>query len=233
METVLMRESPDGAHSGLAPALSFVHVDAHLLVIEKPSGLLSVPGRGAHKQDCAAARAQREYPDALVVHRLDMATSGLLLMARGAAMQSSLSRAFAGRQVVKRYLAVVAGRPDSAACDEDGWSLIDLPLAADWPNRPRSIVDVARGKPSRTRWRLLAYDARQDTSRLELEPLTGRSHQLRVHLQSLGHAILGDSFYAPPVVLARSPRLLLHATALQLVHPLTAEPLSWSSAAPF
>lgn len=213
--------------------LQIVHADAHLLVIVKPAGLLSVPGRGADKQDCLAARVQRLVPDALVVHRLDMATSGLLLMARGAAMQRILSRAFADRQVGKRYLAVVAGRLDAPLPASSGWALIDLPLAADWPNRPRRIVDPVRGKPSQTKWRVLAYDAGADATRLELEPITGRSHQLRVHLQSLGHPILGDSLYAPPEVRSRSPRLLLHATALQLAHPATGEPLAWSSAAPF
>ena len=208
-----------------------IHADAYLLVIEKPAGMLSVPGRGADKQDCAAARVQRLYPDALVVHRLDMATSGLLLMARGAAMQRRLSRAFADRQVGKRYLAVVAGRLVAPAPGD--WALIDLPLAADWPNRPRRVVDLERGKPSQTRWRVLAHDAGADATRLELEPITGRSHQLRVHLQSLGHPILGDSLYAPPEVLARAPRLLLHASHLQLAHPATGEPVAWSSTAPF
>jgi tRNA pseudouridine32 synthase / 23S rRNA pseudouridine746 synthase len=225
-----MRKLSDADHGMAGPDL--VHADAHLLVVDKPAGLLSVPGRGADKQDCAAARVQRLYPDALVVHRLDMATSGLLLMARGAEMQRHLSRAFADRQVRKRYVAVVAGYLDAAASD-DGWGLIDVPLAADWPNRPRRIVDLERGKPSQTRWRVLAYNDGADATRLELEPITGRSHQLRVHLQSLGHSILGDSLYAPPDVQARSPRLLLHASALQLVHPATGEPLSWSSAAPF
>ena len=215
------------------PAPDFVHVDAHLLVIDKPAGLLSVPGRGADKQDCVAARVQRVYPDALVVHRLDMATSGLLLMARGARMQRHLSRAFAARQVGKRYVALVAGRLEAPLSDPAGWALIDLPLAADWPNRPRRIVDLVRGKPSQTRWRVLAYDPGANATRLELEPITGRSHQLRVHLQSVGHPILGDSLYAPPEVQARSARLLLHASALQLAHPATDEPLGWSSAVPF
>jgi len=227
---MLMRKLSDAGHS--MAGLDLVHADAHLLVVEKPAGLLSVPGRGADKQDCAAARVQRLYPDALVVHRLDMATSGLLLMARGAEMQRRLSRAFADRQVRKRYVAVVAGCL-GALTPDNAWALIDLPLAADWPNRPRRIVDLDRGKPSQTRWRVLAYDADTDATRLELEPITGRSHQLRVHLQSLGHAILGDSLYAPPDVQARSGRLLLHASALQLEHPATGEPLGWSSAVPF
>ena len=210
-----------------------VHADAHLLVVVKPAGLLSVPGRGDDKQDCASARVQRLYPDAKVVHRLDMATSGLLLMARGAAMQRCLSQAFAGREVGKRYLAVVAGRPDVPADALDGWALIDLPLAADWPNRPRRIVDRERGKPSQTRWRLLAHEPALDATRLELEPVTGRSHQLRVHLQAIGHPILGDSLYAPPEVQARAPRLLLHATDLRLAHPALGAVLHFSSGAPF
>ena len=213
--------------------LGRIFSDEHLLVVDKPAGLLSVPGRGTDKQDCAAARAQRAYPDALVVHRLDMATSGLLLMARGAAMQRALSRAFAERQVQKRYHAIVAGRLDPLQPAADGWCLTDVPLAADWPNRPRQIVDRMHGKPSQTRWRALAYDAAADATRVELEPLTGRSHQLRVHLQWLGHPILGDALYAPPQVRSRAARMLLHASGLQLVHPATREPLAWTSTAPF
>jgi tRNA pseudouridine32 synthase/23S rRNA pseudouridine746 synthase len=213
--------------------LVVVHADAHLLVVDKPAGVLSVPGRGADKQDCMAARVQRVYPDALVVHRLDMATSGLLLMARGAAMQRDLSRAFAQREVGKRYVAVVAGRLEQAHSANGGWGLIDLPLAADWPNRPLRVVDHEHGKPSQTRWRVLAGDAGRDQTRVELEPLTGRSHQLRVHLQALGHPILGDNFYAPPEVRSRSPRLLLHASDLWLDHPATLQAVHWTSPAPF
>ena len=215
-----------------AHGLVLVHADAHLLVFDKPAGLLSVPGRGADKQDCMAARAQRLCPDALVVHRLDMATSGLWLMARGAEMQRRLSRAFAEREVGKRYVAVVAGRLETPS-SADGWSLVDLPLAADWPNRPRRIVDHEHGKPSQTRWRIVEHDAHAGTTRLELEPLTGRSHQLRVHLQALGHPILGDTLYAPSDVQTRSARLLLHATELRFLHPATGEALAFSSPAPF
>ncbi len=220
--------------------LSLLHADGHLLVFDKPSGLLSVPGRGADKQDCMAARAQRAYPDALVVHRLDMATSGLWLMARGADMQRRMSNAFAQREVGKRYVAVVAGLLEAPISSTDGWSLIDLPLAADWPNRPRRIVDHEKGKSSQTRWRVLerlsappgeGHDG--GTTRVELEPFTGRSHQLRVHLQALGHPIVGDALYAPAEVQARSPRLLLHATELRLAHPATGEAMVFSSACPF
>lgn len=201
-------------------------VDKWLLVLEKPAGLLSVPGRGQDKQDCLSARTQWHYPDALVVHRLDMATSGLLLMGRGAAVQRTLSTAFACRDVGKRYVALVAGRMQ-------GEGQIELPLIADWPNRPRQIVDTVNGKPSRTHWRALAYDALGDTTRVELEPITGRSHQLRVHLQSMGHPILGDALYAPPHVHERAPRLMLHATRLELAHPETGQALRFDSRPPF
>jgi tRNA pseudouridine32 synthase/23S rRNA pseudouridine746 synthase len=252
-----------------------LYQDEHLLVLDKPAGLLSVPGRGADKQDCLSARAQRLWPDALVVHRLDMATSGLLLMARSPAVQRVLGNAFADRQVRKRYEAVVTGRlaapqddagphdaglhdaglhdagphdaglhdpglhharlPSSPGEEpaEGGWGVIDLPLALDWPRRPLSIVDRERGKPSRTLWRVLAHDGPQGTTRVELAPVTGRSHQLRVHLQALGHPILGDALYAPAPVQAQAPRLLLHATRLAFAHPVDGRPLDFHSPAPF
>jgi len=200
-------------------------VDEHLLVMDKPSGLLAVPGRGEDKQDCLSARAQRLWPDALIVHRLDMATSGLVLMGRGLHMQRVLGRAFAERAVGKQYEAVVAG---VVAPDE---GVIDLPLARDWPNRPLQKVDRDEGRPSVTRWRVLARG--DDSTRLALEPVTGRTHQLRVHLQAIGHPILGDGLYAPAPAQARAARLALHATALSLAHPATGEPLAFTSAAPF
>ena len=202
-------------------------MDEHLLVLDKPAGLLAVPGRGEDKQDCLAARAHALWPDALVVHRLDMATSGLFLMGRGLHMQRVLSRAFAERRVHKRYEAVVAGL--LAAPGAQG--VIDLPLAADWPRRPLQKVDPAHGRPSTTRWEVLAQVA--GNTRLALEPVTGRSHQLRVHLLAIGHPILGDALYAPAEVQALAPRLLLHASALQLAHPATGEPLAFASPAPF
>ena len=204
-----------------------VHVDAHCIVAVKPSGLLSVPGRGEHGQDCLAARVQEEFTDALIVHRLDMSTSGLMLFARGAATQCALSAAFAAREVHKRYVAVVSGRVESDHGE------IDLPLLADWPNRPKQKVDRDIGKPSLTRWRVLAIDAERDATRLELEPVTGRAHQLRVHLLAIGHPILGDALYAPPEVLARADRLLLHASSLRFAHPATGEQIVLESAPPF
>ena len=204
-----------------------VHVDAHCIVAVKPSGLLSVPGRGEHGQDCLAAHVQAEFGDALVVHRLDMSTSGLMLFARGAAAQRALSAAFAARAVHKRYVAIVHGRVG----DERGE--ITLPLLADWPNRPKQKVDRDTGKPSLTRWRVLAFDTARHATRLELEPVTGRAHQLRVHLVAIGHPILGDALYAPPEVLARADRLLLHASSLRFAHPATGESIVLESAAPF
>ena len=182
-----------------------VHADDRLVVIDKPAGLLSVPGRT--EPDCASARVQVLYPDALIVHRLDQATSGLLLFARGAQAQRELSADFAERRVGKVYVAIVAGRLE-------GEGLIDVPVGADWPNRPRQQVDLEHGKPSQTRWRVLGPQGQH--TRVALEPLTGRSHQLRVHLAHLGHAMLGDTLYAAPDIAAASPRLLLHASELQV-----------------
>jgi len=222
--------------NGTATAgFGLLHADDSLLVLDKPAGLLAVPGRGEGKQDCLSARVQAAFPDALIVHRLDQATSGLMLMARGAAMQRALSRAFESREVHKRYVAVVEGcMPSSDAGNGNrGWGLIDLPIIVDWPRRPLRIIDNERGKPSQTRWRVLGFDAAANTTRVELEPVTGRSHQLRVHLQALGHPILGDALYAPAEVQAKAPRLLLHAAALRFTHPGSGLEMSFESAPAF
>jgi tRNA pseudouridine32 synthase/23S rRNA pseudouridine746 synthase len=226
--------SPDTAQTQSAPAeapLEVLYEDAHLLVLNKPSGLLSVPGRGADKQDCLSARVQQCYPDALIVHRLDMQTSGLLAMARGIDAQRAINRAFEHRLVHKRYQAVV----DGIACvaGDAEWGVIDLPLELDWPNRPKHIVDYASGRPSVTRWRVLSPDTARHGTRLELEPITGRSHQLRVHLQAIGHPILGDDLYASADAIARASRLLLHACELNLPHPVTGVLMSFRSPPPF
>ncbi len=197
--------------------------DAALVVAEKPAGLLAVPGRGEDKQDCLSARLQKIFPDLLVVHRLDMATSGLMVFARGAEMQRKLSRAFHDREVEKRYTAVVAGKLAPAVGE------ISLPLGADWPNRPKQKVDHAAGKHSLTRYRVLTYDASAHTTRVELEPVTGRTHQLRVHLAEVGHPIVGDALYGGGL----SERLLLHASMLAFTHPLTGAALSFVSEPPF
>ncbi|HEY4069601.1 MAG TPA: RluA family pseudouridine synthase [Burkholderiaceae bacterium] len=201
------------------------HADTACLVVDKPAGLLSVPGRGPHLQDCVAVRTKTRFADALVVHRLDMATSGLLLFARGLEAQRALSRAFAQREVHKRYVAVVAGHLDGERGE------IDLPLIADWPNRPLQKVDRDIGKPSLTRWRVLGVEG--ERTRLELEPVTGRAHQLRVHLQAIGHPIVGDALYAPPQVLAGADRLLLHAAWLRFAHPATGAVIEVDSPVPF
>jgi len=218
--------------------IPLVHADECCLVVDKPAGLLSVPGRGPDKQDCVAARLQATFPDALVVHRLDMATSGLLLFARGLAAQRALSAAFERGDVRKRYQAVVQGRmtppeargPTQEWEGESGWGLIDLPLMADWPQRPLQKV-APEGRASRTFWRILAHEA--NTTWVELAPLTGRTHQLRVHLLALGHPILGDALYGDTGVRERSPRLLLHASQLAIAHPQDAKRCAWESQPPF
>jgi len=211
----------------MSAALGIVHADAHCIVVDKPGGLLAVPGRGEAGRDCLSERVRSEYADALIVHRLDMATSGLMLLARGADAQRTLSIAFARREVDKRYVAVVAGRLNSSEGE------IDLPLAADWPNRPRQQVDAVRGKPSLTRYRVLDIDAARNTTRLELEPVTGRAHQLRVHLLAIGHPILGDALYGSAEVQAAAPRLLLHASSLRFAHPASGESMCFDLPPPF
>ncbi|MCS4509079.1 RluA family pseudouridine synthase [Xylophilus ampelinus] len=232
VDTASLPAALQTARTGLAE-LPAHHADPHLLVVEKPAGLLAVPGRGEDKQDCLSARVQALYPDALVVHRLDMATSGLVVFARSPAVQRMLGDAFAERAVHKEYEAVVSGRPAGGAADAQGWRTIDLPLGADWPRRPMQKVDAEAGKPSLTRWRPLSHDPVAGTARLRLTPVTGRTHQLRVHLRAIGHPILGDALYAPPAVLAAAPRLLLHAVLLAFAHPVTGAALRFRSAVPF
>ncbi len=193
--------------------LECLYNDDDLLAFNKPSGLLAVPGRGESMQDCLSLRVQAVYPDALVVHRLDMDTSGVMLMAHGKWAQSQLSQMFQARAITKQYHALVTGRLRSPRGE------VDLPLIADWPNRPRQMVDSENGKPSLTRYQVLDYNAEANISRVLLEPVTGRSHQLRVHMQCLGHPILGDRLYADAMTLGKAARLMLHATTLSLQHP--------------
>ncbi len=199
------------------------HIDNALLLAEKPAGLLSVPGRAEGNRDCVVTRLQADYPDALTVHRLDQVTSGLLLHARGKAMQVALSMQFERRQVGKRYEALVQGLMEGESGE------IALPLICDWPNRPKQKVDFELGKPALTRWRVLARDASTQCTRVELEPVTGRSHQLRLHLASIGHPIVGDVMYgAMPAA-----RVCLHARSLAFVHPRSGQTLTFESPAPF
>ncbi len=214
--------------NGAVPPEVVFHDDS-LLVLHKPAGLLTVPGRGPDKQDCLSARVQAAYPEALVVHRLDQATSGLVLMARSPDIQRQLSAAFATRAVDKTYLARVQGD----CGDARDWQLIDLPIGQHWPDRPLRHIASAGGQPSQTRWRCLHADADGQASLLELQPLTGRTHQLRLHLQAIGHPIWGDTLYAPAAVARASPRLLLHAWRLALQHPVTGETVHWEAPCPF
>lgn len=207
--------------------VALLHEDGSLLVVHKPAGLLSVPGRGEDRQDCVLRRVQATHPEALIVHRLDQATSGLLVLARDAASHRQLSIDFAARRVHKRYIAIVAGEPAQPS------GSIDLPLSCDWPNRPRQQVDHVHGKPSLTHWQCVTGPAQPGGTRLQLTPITGRSHQLRVHLAALGHAIVGDTLYAPPPWDTQSPRLLLHAEWLSLPHPRGGQPLEFNDPAPF
>ncbi len=208
--------------------LELLHAEPAFVVLAKPPGLLSEPGRGPEKRDSLLIRAQAVYPDARIVHRLDMLTSGAIVLARETLAHASLSEAFRERRVDKRYEALVHGRP---AHDEGE---IDLPLVVDWPNRPRQLVCHATGKPSLTRYRVTG-EARVaglgTLTRIALAPVTGRTHQLRVHLAALGCPIAGDPFYG--VEGDASPRMMLHACRLALPHPLTGEPLAFESAVPF
>lgn len=195
--------------------------DDWLIVTEKPAGLLSVPGRLI--SDSLASRIQTIHPDARVVHRLDQDTSGLMLFARGQAMTSALGKMFAGRQMDKRYEALICGRLESPA------GLVDLPLIVDWPNRPRKKIDYHEGKHSLSRYQRL--EASDSQSRVALFPITGRSHQLRMHMAGIGHAIVGDTLYGDPRCPA--PRLMLHACALNFRHPVSFDAMAFHSPAPF
>ena len=209
--------------------LTLVYTDESLIVVNKPPGLLAVPGRGADKADCVSLRVQQYYNDALVVHRLDQATSGLMLMARGVPMQRSLNLLFETRKVHKTYVAVVHGL---VALDE---GRIDLPLAADWPARPKQKVDGAFGKSAQTNFSVVSRNTHKNTTRLELQPITGRTHQLRVHLCAIGHPIVGDGLYGS-VALDKAmgaTRLCLHAQRLTLLHPNSAHALDWTIDAAF
>lgn len=204
---------------------SVLYADAALLVAEKPAGLLSVPGRGDDKQDCLMARLLPDYPDARIVHRLDCDTSGLLVIARDSNTHRELSRQFHDREIEKRYVALVLGLPEG-----DGGE-ITLPLRYDPPTKPRHVVDVATGQPALTVWNVLAR--LEGFSRVSLVPHTGRTHQLRVHMQALGHPMLGDTLYAPADACGPHGRLCLHAETLGFTHPVHGGRLRFTRPAPF
>ncbi len=205
--------------------LVVVHRDHEILLVDKPAGLLSVPGKGAHLADCLITRVQRAFPEALLVHRLDRDTSGIMVFALTTGAQRHLGLQFEKRQIKKVYVARVWGR----VTDDTG--TVDLPLIVDWPNRPRQMVDLENGRAAQTDWRVVRRDA-DGTTRLRLMPRTGRSHQLRVHMKEIGHPILGDPFYADGPARAY-PRLMLHSESLRLRHPDGGKGLSFSSKCPF
>jgi tRNA pseudouridine32 synthase/23S rRNA pseudouridine746 synthase len=207
--------------------LDVIYQDEAMVVVNKPAGLLSVPGRGEGREDCMASRVARCFGDALIVHRLDMATSGLLVLARGEAMQRKLSMLFQERQVSKRYVALVHGLLDQARGE------VNLPLITDWPNRPRQMVCLEQGKPSLTHFYVLLRDEALAQTRVALEPVTGRSHQLRVHMLASGHPIVGDPLYGDVAQQAAWPRLMLHASQIALSHPLTGAAVELISPVPF
>lgn len=205
------------------PDIRIIHASRRFVIVDKPAGMLSVPGKGPDKQDCAAARVAAHFPHAsgpLVVHRLDMDTSGLLVFGLDADAQRHLAMQFEARTTRKRYIALIAGMPPA----ESG--LIDLPMRADIDRRPMQIIDHIRGRPSQTRYRLLALEP--DRARLELEPVTGRTHQLRVHLAAIGLPIIGDVLYGPAQS-SEAPtdasRLYLHASELTVADPETGQPV--------
>ncbi len=204
--------------------LDVLHEDAQLIVVNKPSGLLSVPGRGEHLADCLLARVQAAFPQALLVHRLDRDTSGVMVFAQTPHAQRHLSMQFEKCQTRKIYVARVFGRVERKT------GTIDLPLIVDWPNRPRQMVCHETGKAAITDWRVVKHEG--DTTRVRLFPKTGRSHQLRVHMQALGHPILGDPFYAEGA--ARDyPRLMLHSEELRLKNPEGGVSMKFRAAADF
>lgn len=204
-----------------------VYQDEAIWVVEKPAFLLSVPGRGPENSDSVLSRLQQRDPSVLLLHRLDLDTSGLMVFARSRLAQKSIARGFQQRTIEKRYEAVVSGLMPT---DEGN---IDLPIAPDWQNRPRSMIDAERGKSAQTDWSRLSEDCVANTSRLTLKPITGRSHQLRLHLKAINHPILGCDLYAPADVEAMSSRLLLHACGLGFQHPLTDQWVSFQSRVPF
>ncbi|MEM8801419.1 MAG: pseudouridine synthase [Pseudomonadota bacterium] len=204
--------------------LDVVHTDHEVLLVGKPDGLLSVPGKGAHLADCLFSRVQAVYPEALLVHRLDRDTSGIMVFALTPHAQRHLGLQFEKRQVKKTYVARVFGK----VADKSG--TIDLPLAVDWPNRPRQHVDRKNGRPALTDWRVLRTSEAE--TRLRLFPKTGRSHQLRVHCLAMGHVILGDPLYAEGEARA-FPRLMLHSESLRFRHPDGGKGMSFSVKVPF
>lgn len=210
----------------LEPWLHILYQDAHIMVVNKPSGLLSVPGRLDEHKDSVMTRIQRDYLEAESVHRLDMATSGVIVVALTKAAERELKRQFREREPAKTYVARVWGHP----AQEKG--MVDLPLICDWPNRPKQKVCFDTGKSAQTDYQVVEY-GEDNSARVALKPITGRSHQLRVHMLALGHPILGDGFYAHPEAKAMADRLLLHAESLTITHPAFGNAMTFRQPADF
>lgn len=207
------------------PWLAIVHLERDFVVLDKPSGLLSVPGKDPALADSIQTRAQHRWPGSSMVHRLDKDTSGLIVVAFNKRAHAKIAMQLELRTAEKSYVARVWG-------DMPGESgLVDLPIATDWENKPRQRVDYERGRPAQTEWRVLLRE--NGVTRVNLHPLTGRTHQLRLHMMSLGHPVLGDQFYATGAALAAADRLQLHAEKLRFAHPATGEPVHFTSPAPF
>lgn len=204
-------------------ALTILYQDAAVIVVDKPAGLLSVPGKTEGRADCLQSRLRAAHWDTLLVHRLDCDTSGVMIFARTKAAQGFLGQEFEQRRAEKTYVARVRG---AMAADS---GTVDLPLGTDWPNRPRQKVDPEAGRPAQTDWQVIARSPGE--TRLRLSPKTGRSHQLRVHMLELGHPILGDPIYSLDA--ADFPRLMLHAETLALHHPVTGEWVNYAAPCPF
>lgn len=211
----------------IKPGLDILYQDSDLLILNKPAGLLTVPGKGPDKQDCLINRAIKLNPNARVVHRLDQGTSGIVMIPLNYLTLRTLTKQFEERGIHKHYVAIVAGL---VAPDEGE---IKLPLICDWPNRPLQKVCYESGKPAHTRYKVLERDQNTNTTRVLLEPVSGRTHQLRVHMLSLGHPIVGDQLYASETVRTMAPRLLLHARHIQLLHPTSDQPLAVNCEAEF
>lgn len=207
------------------PWLYVLYQDEHIMVVNKPSELLSVPGKAPEHKDSIMTRVQQQFPEAESVHRLDMATSGVMVVALNKAAERELKRQFRERKPKKTYIARVWGHLEKQQ------GLIDLPLICDWPNRPKQKVCYETGKSAQTEYEVLAYE--EHATRVKLSPITGRSHQLRVHMLALGHPILGDRFYAHPDAKALAPRLQLHAEQLYITHPAYGTPMHFSCKADF
>lgn len=213
----------------LTPYLDILYYDDDIIVLNKPSGLLTVPGKDIKHRDCLESRVKRVFPLARIIHRLDMATSGIILMAQHKPAQGNIGQQFEKRKTEKSYVARIHGIPTNTS------GRVDLPLICDWPNRPKQMVDHERGKSAQTDWTIenSHEDGDKSWSRVLLKPITGRSHQLRVHMLALGHPILGDRLYAKDQALSMASRLQLHAASLSFTHPSTEEWLTFEKPAPF